>query len=226
MEGVAMHRILLVAAVSTISAEVEHLLRRGGLAFDLVLAGSLDDLSDGDDPRERCDLLLLHVGSLRPGQFERFRCRTSLPVVLLVDDQCRAGLQSAIAEGAEPRIVDLQGPSADIALAELVRSAAGVTSVGLDAGKQEAVGPSNQGSDELLDRLPHGIWELDRDGRITYMNRACAALLAVDPREFLGQCVWEVPSMSDEASQLSKAYEEVTRHEPEPTPYYGHVRDE
>ncbi|MFF3560091.1 SpoIIE family protein phosphatase [Streptomyces sp. NPDC002574] len=51
---------------------------------------------------------------------------------------------------------------------------------------------------EAADRLPEGVLSLDRQGRITYVNRSAEALLARPRAELLGRRPWEALSWLDD----------------------------
>jgi len=223
MERTATHRLIVVTAVMTFLSEVEELLRRDGLKFELTRLSSLDELDDGDPSAEAGDILFLHCDGLRPGQFERFRRNSSLPVVLLVDGDCADGLQLAIDEGADPWVLDLDGPRVGHLLKGFIQC--GTDSRRRGFGDRDGMIPfENNYHRTLLDWLPHGIWELDRDGRIVFVNRAYANMLGIEPDELVGRYVWEATAVAEEAQRLREAYENVLLDEPEPTPYVARTR--
>jgi two-component system sensor kinase FixL len=71
-----------------------------------------------------------------------------------------------------------------------------------------------------VETLPHGIAEVDRDGRFTFVNTAYLRLRGLEPSDIIGRLAWETSPLPEEADRLRQFYRHVSTYQPEPKPYF------
>ena len=76
----------------------------------------------------------------------------------------------------------------------------------------------------LVTSLPHGIVEVDADGRIAYANPALCRMLEYSSEELTGSHLWEFNATAEDSHHMEQRVKAVLRDEPEPKPYFTRVR--
>ncbi len=84
---------------------------------------------------------------------------------------------------------------------------------------QQALQEKEQWQQHLLNTLPDGVQEINRDGVITYSNPAHHRILGLNNGELIGRNVWDF--QPDEASkkEIANHLQFLLREQPQPTPY-------
>ena len=71
----------------------------------------------------------------------------------------------------------------------------------------------------LIDMIPHGVQENDREGRITFSNRAHHRILGYDQGELIGKYIWDMQPNDAEKAVLSSYLNVLLNEQPAPVPY-------
>jgi PAS domain S-box-containing protein len=76
----------------------------------------------------------------------------------------------------------------------------------------------------LLDAIPHGVYEIDTAGRITFANPAFSLLTGETVDDLIGVSVFDLAADADESRERARYFARILRDQPPPTPYPGKVR--
>jgi PAS domain S-box-containing protein len=76
----------------------------------------------------------------------------------------------------------------------------------------------------LVEAVPYGIQECDREGRITFANSAHARTHEYSAEEIVEKTIFDLTSTEEERQDLRAYIEELIREQPAPVPYFGKDR--
>lgn len=74
---------------------------------------------------------------------------------------------------------------------------------------------------DLIETMPYGMEEVDREGRVTFANRALGKILGYPVEELVGTYVWERQVTPDGQDGLRDYVHRLICEQPPPTPYRG-----
>ncbi len=95
--------------------------------------------------------------------------------------------------------------------------------IGVDISETIAIRTQLQHSEaryrQLLQTLPYGVQEIDKQGRITFSNQVHDELFGYEPGQMLGMSIYDLPAHQDEVDKLRAYIQHVFESHPVPTTY-------
>ncbi len=88
----------------------------------------------------------------------------------------------------------------------------------------EALRQSERRFRMLVETIPHGIVEIDREGGITFANPALTRMYGYSEQELRGKNLFELAAAPEDRQKLRRHLEELMRSRPEPLPWYSKDR--
>ena len=88
---------------------------------------------------------------------------------------------------------------------------------------EEALRTSEERYRLLLDTIPHGVREVDLNGKIVFCNSAHAIASGYRPDELAGKNIADLFYPESEKERFKKAFQEMIRYQPKPEPYFTRV---
>lgn len=76
----------------------------------------------------------------------------------------------------------------------------------------------------LVEALPHGVQEVDPQGRITYVNRAYQDIIGYGAEEMIGECFWDYAPTAEQREEYKTHFLRFADRQLLPAPFLGQAR--
>jgi PAS domain S-box-containing protein len=132
---------------------------------------------------------------------------------MMAHEQADAALRSAhsqLEKHVEERTLDLILANQELQQENMERRQA-----------DEALRQSERRFRMLIETIPHGIVELDREGMITFVNPALARMYGYSETQLIGKHLFELAAGPDEQQKVRAHLADLMRNQPEPFPWYS-----
>lgn len=74
---------------------------------------------------------------------------------------------------------------------------------------------------KLLDTIPHGVDEINTDGKILFTNWAHAKMLGCESEDLVGRTIFDLQTTDEDRENTFHYFKKIIREHPHPTPFFG-----
>ena len=86
--------------------------------------------------------------------------------------------------------------------------------------KEKTLGKITEKYREFLETIPHGVQEIDLEGRIVFCNAAYHKMLGYDIGDLIGTHIWETTATQESAEKLMTYFKQLIEKQPTAGEYY------